>query len=228
MHPPNRLAPPRLRRGIVTRHRLSRALDNGQGASLTLVVAPAGYGKTVAVERWLAGNGHDVAWVRADARDDDPVRLWSSLATAVQRARPAAGAAARARLHDPTGVVEPAIDTLATALAADERPIVVVLDDLQSINDERCLRSIDHAVAALPEHARLVLLSRTTPRLRLARLRAHGDLAEIRAGDLAFTVAEAREMFRAVHGVSPDDEVVAALTARTEGWAAVLYLAALW
>ena len=71
MEPPRRLAPPRLRRGIVARPRLSRALDGGRDASLTLVVAPAGYGKTVAVEVWLAERGHAVAWVRADARDDD-------------------------------------------------------------------------------------------------------------------------------------------------------------
>src|SRR4029079_16700158 len=79
-----RLTPPGLRRGIVARPRLSLALDGGRDASLTLVVAPAGYGKTVAVEVWLAERGHAVAWVRADARDDDPIRLWSSVATAVE------------------------------------------------------------------------------------------------------------------------------------------------
>ena len=228
MEPPRRLASPRLRRGIVARPRLSRALDSGWEASLTLVVAPAGYGKTVAVERWLAERGHAAAWVRADARDDDSTRLWSSLATAVERVRPGAGGDALAKLSDPTGVVLPAIEALAIGLSADERPIVLVVDDVHSIGDARCLRSLDHAVASLPEHVQLVLISRTVPPLRLARLRTQGQLVEIGAEELAFTVAEAQQLFAAVPGVSADEATVAALTGRTEGWAGVLYLAALW
>src|SRR3954447_15820082 len=108
-----RLAPPRLRRGIVARPRVSRALDSAWEASLTLVVAPAGYGKTVAVELWLAERGHATAWVRADARDDDSIRLWSSVATAVERVRPGAGGDALAELREPFGGVLPAIDALA-------------------------------------------------------------------------------------------------------------------
>ena len=195
---------------------------------MTLVVAPAGYGKTVAVELWLAERGHAAAWVRADARDDDPMRLWSSLATAVERVRPGAGGDALAKLRDPAGVVLPAIEALAIGLAADERPIVLVVDDVQSIGDARCLRSLDHAVASLPEHVQLVLISRTVPPLRLARLRTQGELVEVGADDLAFTVAEAQQLFAAVPGVSADEATVAALTRRTEGWAGVLYLAALW
>ena len=195
---------------------------------MTLVVAPAGYGKTVAVELWLAERGHAAAWVRADARDDDPMRLWSSLATAVERVRPGAGSDALAKLRDPAGVVLPAIEALAIGLAADESPIVLVVDDVQSIGDARCLRSLDHAVASLPERVQLVLISRTVPPLRLARLRTQGQLVEIGADDLACTVAEAQQLFAAVPGVSADEATVAALTARTEGWAGVLYLAALW
>src|SRR4051812_37706554 len=146
MEPPRRLAPPRLRRGIVARPRLSRALDSGWEASLTLVVAPAGYGKTVAVELWLAERGHTAAWVRADARDDDSMRLWSSLVAAVQRVRPGADGDALAELRDPAGGVLPGIEALASGLAADARPIVLVLDDVQSISDARCLRSLDYAV----------------------------------------------------------------------------------
>src|SRR3954452_8014833 len=120
-----RLAPPRLRRGIVARPRLSRALDSGWEGSLTLVVAPAGYGKTVAVEAWLAERGHAAAWVRADARDDDPIRLWSSLATAVERVRPGAGGDALTELRQPAGAVLQAIEALAIGLVAEERPIVL-------------------------------------------------------------------------------------------------------
>src|SRR3954469_11483311 len=133
MEPPRRLAPPRLRRGIVARPHLSQALDSGWDASLTLVVAPAGYGKTGAGEVWLAERGHAAAWVRADARDDDPVRLWSSVATAVERVRPGAGGDALAKLSDPTGAALPAIEALAIGLSADERRIVIVVDDVHSI-----------------------------------------------------------------------------------------------
>jgi LuxR family maltose regulon positive regulatory protein len=195
---------------------------------LTLVVAPVGYGKTVAVEVWLAERGHAVVWVRADARDDDPIRLWSSVATAIERARPGAGGDALAELRDPAGLVLPAIEALAIGLAADERPIVVVVDEVQSISDARCQRSLDDAVASLPHHVQLVLISRTVPAMRLARLRTEGELVEIGADELAFTVAEAQQLFAAVPGASADEATVAALTRRTEGWAGVLYLAALW
>jgi LuxR family maltose regulon positive regulatory protein len=207
---------------------LGRLLDGGGDAQLTLLAAPAGYGKTVAVETWLAERGHEFVWVRADARDDDPVRLWSSVAIGVGGVRPGAGADALARLNAHAGIVDRAIDALAGALAEEQRRIVMVVDDLQSIADTGCLRSIDHAVAALPDNVQLVLLSRSVPRLRLARLRALGQLVELGARELAVTVAEAHELFAAVDGVSADARTVAGLTGHTEGWAAVLYLAALW
>src|SRR3954451_18241698 len=125
MEPPSRVAPRRLRRGIVARPRLSRALDRGHDVSLTLVVAPAGYGKTVAVELWRSEGARVTAWVLTDARDDDPVRLWSSVAGAVDRARPGLGGAALARLSDLSGVVEPAIDALAASLDEDARPMTL-------------------------------------------------------------------------------------------------------
>src|SRR4051794_14091082 len=228
MEPPRRLAPPRLRRGIVARPRLSRALDSGGDASLTLVVAPAGYGKTVAVELWLAERRQAAAWVRADERDDDAIRLWSSVAAAVERVRPGAGTEALAELRDPFGAVLPAVDALAIGLAADERPIVLVIDEVQSIGDKRCLRSLDHAVVSFPDNVQLVLISRAVPAMRLARLRTQGQLVEVGADELAFTVAEAQQLFAAVPGVSADEATVAALTRRTEGWPGVLYLAALW
>jgi LuxR family maltose regulon positive regulatory protein len=207
---------------------LGRLLDGGGDAQLTLLAAPAGYGKTVAVETWLAERGHEFVWVRADARDDDPVRLWSSVAVGLGGVRPGAGADALARLNAHAGIVEPAIDALAGALAEEQRRIVMVVDDLQSVTDTGCLRSLDHAVAAFPGNVQLILLSRSVPRLRLARLRALGQLAELGPSDLAFTAAEAHELFGAVDGLSAGPTTVTRLTAHTEGWAAVLYLAALW
>jgi LuxR family maltose regulon positive regulatory protein len=220
--------PGRLRNGIVKRPRLDHELDRGWDASLTLVVAPAGYGKTVAVQTWLAGRAHAAAWVPVDVGDNDPVRLWSSIATAVEREREGLGRSALERLRSPAGVVRPAIDALAAALAGDGRPLVVVLDDLQVIDEADCLRSLDYAVAALPGNVHLVVMSRAVPRLRLARLRGQGQLVELCLPALAFTPPEAKLLFDAVDGVSLDDDGVAAITAQTEGWGAALYLAALW
>src|SRR5262245_2801242 len=97
MEPPRRLSPPQLRPGIVARPRLSAVLESGSEVPLTLVSAAPGYGKTVAVGLWLAEQRHASAWVRADARDDDSIRLWSSVATAVEHARPGAAASALAQ-----------------------------------------------------------------------------------------------------------------------------------
>ena len=210
------------------RPRVENALEHGWDAALTLVVAPAGYGKTIAVQSWIAERGHVAASVVLDPSDNDPVRLWTSIATAVQRARDTAGAAALELLQQPVSYVRPAIDALAETLAADPRPLVVLLDDLQAIEDEHCLRSLDHAIEALPANVHLVVCSRTLPRLRIARLRSQGALTELRTAELAFTASEAQRLFAAVDGVSLSAAGVATLTMRTEGWPAALYLAALW
>jgi len=211
-----RLVKPRVRRGIVPRPRIDRLLDQGRETAFTLVAAPAGYGKTVAVEGWVGDR--PVAWVSLESADNDPVRLWSSAAAACEADE------ALERLRSPAGVVQPAIDALAGALEADTRPFALVLDDLQLLDDTRCLRSIGYAIGVLPANVQLVALTRTIPRLRLARLRAQGLLTEVGASELAFTAEEARLLL----GESFGDAEVVALTARTEGWPAALYLAALW
>jgi LuxR family maltose regulon positive regulatory protein len=161
--------------------------------------------------------------VPVEAADNDLVRLWSSIAGAFE----AAGREALERLSGPGAVARDGIDALAAALEAGGRPAILALDDLQLLDDARCLRSIDYAIDTLPPNVRLVAISRTVPRLRIARLRAQGQLAELGAAELAFTAAEARRLFDAVEGLRLDDDAVAELTARTEGWPAALYLAAL-
>ena len=219
---------PWLRRGIVARQRVGTALDGGWEASATLVAAPAGFGKSVAVETWSEGRGYTAAWVPLHASDNDFVRLWSSVASSVERSRPGVGADALRLLQGPAAHARPAINALALALAADGRPLVIVLDDVQLVTDEHCLGSLDLAIDTLPENVCLVLISRTIPRLRIARLRAQGRLVEVRSPALAFTPEEVRALFAAVDGVALDADTVAALTARTEGWPAAVYLAALW
>ena len=160
-----RLVPPRVRPGIVERRRISRRLETGWSASLTLVVAPAGYGKSVAAKGWLAHHGHPAAWVTADAGDNDPVRLWTSIATAVEQVRASCGNEALDRLRSPLGAVRPAIEALAAALATDGRPLALVVDDLHEIADPS---SLDHAIETLPDNVHLLLITRAPPALRVA------------------------------------------------------------
>ena len=189
-----KLAVPSVRHGVVDRPRVMRALEAGDDAALMLVAAPAGYGKTTAVRVWCASLDASVAWVTLDAGDDDPVRLWRYVATAVDRVRSGLGRAALRRLGVAGSPVEAAVDELINGLAALGSELVVVLDDLHAVTSEECLSSIDYALAHLPSNAHVLVLARTDPALRLAPLRAAGALVEVRGADLAFTAAEAHEL----------------------------------
>jgi LuxR family transcriptional regulator, maltose regulon positive regulatory protein len=223
-----KLAPPRLRRGMVERPRLMQALEAASDSGLILVAAPAGYGKTTAVRAWCAGRGSEVAWVTLDAADNDPTRLWRYVATAVDRVRQGLGGPALRRLGSPGGSYEEAVDEVMNALAVFGEEVVVVLDDLQSVTDADCLRSIAYAVDRLPASARLLLVTRSDPALRQAKLRAEGRLAEVRANDLAFTSAETLELFLQGGLADLDGSEIDALRGQTEGWPAALVLALLW
>ena len=223
-----KLAVPSLRRGVVDRVRIRQALDGGDDATLTLVVAPAGYGKTTAVRSWCASEDAALAWVTLDAGDNDPVRLWRYVATAVDRARAGLGRGMLRRLGVAGGPVEVAIDELRNEAAGLGSNLLVVLDDIQAVTSEECLSLIDYALAHLPRNVRVVLISRVDPALRLARLRAAGALAEVRGADLAFTVAEAFELLVVHGGLELGGEEIEALVEHTGGWPAALVLAWLW
>ena len=148
------------------------ALDAGRGVPVTLVAAPAGYGKTTAVRAWCAARRSPPAWVTLDSGDNDPVRLWTYVATAVERAHEGIGRDALQRLAHAGGSVESAVDALMNGIATSGEEVLIVLDDMQALDDEECLATIDHAVRRSPPAARLVLLSRVDPGLALARLRS--------------------------------------------------------
>src|SRR3954468_10033060 len=223
-----KLAPPRPRPGIVARPRIMEMLDGGWRSALTVVAAPAGYGKTTAVREWSAQRDAALAWVTLDASDADPVRLWTYAATAVDRVRQGLGARALRRLTVTGGPIENPIDELMEGIATLGRELVLVLDDLQAVTDPDCFASLEYAIRRVPANARLIAITRSDPPLPLAHLRARGMLAELRAGDLAFTASETRE-FLAEHGpaeLAPEE--VDQLQERTEGWPAALLLASLW
>ncbi|MGZ4331279.1 MAG: LuxR C-terminal-related transcriptional regulator [Solirubrobacteraceae bacterium] len=223
-----KLAVPSVRRAMVERPRVRRALDAGREASLTLVAAPAGYGKTTAVRDWCASLDAALAWVVLDAGDNDPALLWRYVATAADRVRPGLGRGALRRLGVAGSPVEAAVDELLNGVAALGTELVIVLDDLHAVTSQECLASIDYALAHLPPNTHVVLVTRVDRALRLARLRAAGDLAEVRAADLAFTTAEAHELLVGLGHLTLGAEEIDVLVERTEGWPAALVLAWLW
>ena len=222
-----KLAVPVLRRHV-DRPRIHQALDDGRDAALTLVAAPAGYGKTTAVRAWCESLDAALAWVTFDAGDNDPIRLWTYVATAVDRVRQGLGRAALQQLSASGSLNELSIDALMNGLAAFAEPVVIVLDDLHAVTEPDCLAAIDYALERLPANARLVATTRADPALRLAQLRADGKLKEVRAGALAFTVAEARELLVEHFRLELGEEEIALLNERAEGWPAALVLAGLW
>jgi LuxR family transcriptional regulator, maltose regulon positive regulatory protein len=223
-----KLSPPRQRRGMVDRQHVSRRLDAGEDAELTLVAAPAGYGKTTAVRAWCASRNAPLAWVTLDVGDNDPWRLWRYIATAVDRVREGLGRRALRRLSSVVGAIELPLDELMNAIADFREELVIVLDDVHAVTDREALASLDHAVDHLPANAHLIMLTRIDPALRIPHLRARGALAEVRAADLAFTPEEAEELLVRRGGLELDLEEVELLRERTEGWPAALFLAAYW
>ena len=224
-----KLAPPRVRPGIIARARLFAVLDGLDGVELTLVSGPAGSGKTMLVSSWLAARPNlSRAWITLDSADDDPVRLWTHVAHALDRLRPGIAQPALRRLRTPRVSVESSVDELLNGLAGYNGRIVIVLDDLHHVRDERSLRLLIYASERLPAGIRIVATTRSDPGRRLARLRTRGALGELRARDLAFSVAEASEVLVEQARIPVGREDIELLVDRTEGWAARISLAAIW
>ncbi len=218
---------PRVHPRMLRRARLLEMLDGDGEPPLTMVDAAVGYGKTTLVRSWCAERPEHVIWMTLDAADDDPVRLWTHLASGVERLGEGLGGGALSRLQARGTGVAPAVDELMNGLTAYGRPVTIVLDDLHAIGSNASVGSIAHAIERLPANARLLASTRSDPDIGLARLRATRSLIEIRADELAFTVEETHELI-ASEGIELSSESVELLVERTEGWPAGLYLAALW
>ena len=218
---------PRVRVGMLRRARLLELLDADERSSLVVLNAGAGYGKTTLVRSWCSERPEPVIWITLDRADDDPVRLWTHLATAVERLGEGLGRRALMSLAARGAPLDSAVDELMNGLAEYGQAVTIVLDDLHVVTSESSLRSIEHAIARLPTNARLVVLTRADPEIGVARLRARRTLTEVRAHQLVFTVGETQELL-VREGVELTGESVEMLAERTEGWPAGLYLAALW
>ena len=218
------------RAGFVPRPRLARRLDEGADRGLVLVCAPAGSGKTALLAGWARSGDRPVAWLSLDAGDNDPARFWQHAVAALDRARPGIAERVGALLGPPApasfeGLLTALINDLAVPPGQDE--LLLVLDDYHLTDAQQVHEPLAFLLEQLPPGVHLELASRADPPLPLARLRAGGQLAELRAGDLRFTAEEAAALLReAVDGDLPG-AAVAELAARTEGWAAGLQLAAL-
>jgi LuxR family maltose regulon positive regulatory protein len=218
---------PRRRRDSVARSRLVERLRRGQASALTLVSAPAGFGKTTLLTDWLATEDDTgAAWLSLDDRDNDPALFWGSVIAALQVVVPEVGADAQELLATP-GSTEAVLVTLLNELGAVGDDLVLVLDDYHVIESPEIQEGVAFLLEHLPPHVRLVIASRADPALPLARLRARGELVELRAADLRFSTDEAATYLGATMGLELTADDVAALESRTEGWIAALQLAAL-
>jgi LuxR family maltose regulon positive regulatory protein len=230
------IPPPRAK--IVLRPRLIERLNEGLSADrkLTIISASAGFGKTTLVSEWVAGCGQPVAWLSLDEGDNDPTRFLTYLVAALQTIAPNIGAEVLGVLQSPQ---PPPIESILTALINEITTIpdnpstdsgqhfIFVLDDYHILDS----KPVDNALAFLLEHLpsqmHLVITTREDPQFPLARLRARGQLTELRAADLRFTPAEAAEFLNQAMNLQLSAEDIAALEARTEGWITGLQLAAL-
>ncbi len=210
--------------------RLSEDLSRGDGFSrkLTLVSAPPGFGKTSLVSEWLAALPIRAAWLSLDEKDNDPARFLTYLVSALQTAEPGLGAWVLGALQVPQ---PPSLETLLTRLVNDlaesDKKLILVLDDYHTINSPSVDEILVFLIDNLPARVHVVLVTREDPGLPLARYRARGQMTELRARDLKFSYAEVGDFFRRVMEISLAESDIAALEARTEGWAAGLQFAAL-
>ena len=223
-----KLRPPDRRTGFVARADLVARLDTAVAAHrLTVVSAAAGWGKTTLVGDWLATVEGPTAWVALDDSDNDPARFWRYLSEALARAGILLDAQAVGALSGADATREVGLVELINAMAGTTERVVLALDDLHAVTEPSITDSLAFLVPRLPETLRLVVTTRTDPPFGLARLRARGDLGELRAGDLRFSGDEAARLLGDAIGADLDPVAVERLRARTEGWAAGLYLAGL-
>ena len=225
-----KLQPPPIRPRLVARPRLLALLSTDPLPKVTLVDAPPGWGKTTLVTEWIASDVADrrFAWLSLDREDNDPARFWTYVVEALRTGEPELGAAALTSLRVPgTKVVDVVLPSLINELAELPDALILVLDDYHLIGNREIHDGMEFLVEHLPSTLKLVLITRSDPRLPLPVLRVRGDLAEVRADHLRFSEEETAELLNRMLDLNLGADQVAQLQGRTEGWAAGLHLAAL-
>jgi LuxR family maltose regulon positive regulatory protein len=218
--------PPRV--NVIVRPRLTERLNEGLHRKLTLISAPAGFGKTTVVSEWIANSKQPVAWLSLDEGDNDPARFWSHFIAALQTLASNIGAGASGALQSPQ---LPSIESILTSLLNEIISIpdnfLLVLDDYHVVESKQIGNTLTFLIERLPPQMHLVIATREDPDLPLSRLRARDQLIELRVKDLRFTESEAADFLNQTMGLRLSPEDIAALGTRTEGWIAGLQLAAL-
>ena len=225
-----KINPPTFKRNLVLRNRITASLSEGiqRGRILTLVSAPAGFGKTILVGEWINGSDLPTAWISLDESDSDPVRFVTYLVAALQTLISGVGDSVLAALQSSQPVSpKELLITLLNELDSTEDNFLLVLDDYHAIDSNAVDELLTFFVEHMPASMHLVITTREDPTLPLARLRARNQLTEVRAADLRFTEREAADFLNQVMGLNLSAEDIAVLETRTEGWIAGLQLAAL-
>ncbi|HVO71087.1 MAG TPA: LuxR C-terminal-related transcriptional regulator [Aggregatilineaceae bacterium] len=219
---------PPVERDSVARPPLLQRLDEGRRRKLTLVCAPAGFGKTTLLGQWAARSGMPVAWLSLDEGDNDPGRFLVYLVYALQTIDARVGKAILGAFESqPPPPIEPLVIVLANDIAAMVQPFALVLDDYYTITAATVHGIVTFLLDHLPAPMHLIISTRADPPLPLARLRGRRHLVEIRAADLSFSEEEAGILLNNVLEMGLSEQQVALLTARTEGWITALQLAVL-
>ena len=226
----SKLSVPTLRRTLVPRTSLSGRIEEALERKLTVVSAPAGFGKSTLLSTWVAAASQGdrrVAWLSLDSRDDDPARFWRYFVTALSRLDPGCGETALALLSSPQA---PQVVTVLTTVLNDldilTGEVVLVLDDYHLIASDSIHEPLGFLLEHLPPGVHLVIATRADPPLPLSRLREQGELLELRAQDLRFGPEDAMAYFGQM-GLDLSERQVSELVARTEGWVGGLQMAAL-
>ena len=219
---------PRPRKNLVSRPRLVERLNAGLEKKLTLIAAPAGFGKTTLLSEWIPQSPRCVTWLSLDEADNDSTRFWTYFISSLQGLHSQLGESALALLQS---LQTPPINSILTALINDisafPDAFAIVLDDYHLIELQPIHEALTFLIAHLPVNMHLVITTRIDPPLHLARLRARDNLIEIRANDLRFTVDEVSTFLTTAIGLELQPEEITALEERTEGWIAGLQIAAL-
>ena len=223
-----KLYAPSTRAGLTTRPRLTERLDEGARTKLTLVVAPAGFGKSTLLGEWVLQTDLPVGWLALDEGDNDPAGFLRYVIAAIRTVEPEIGEDALSLLRSPQPPPARAVSTmLVNGLAAVPHDLALILDDYHAIESEAVHATLDFLLEHLPPQMHLLIASRTDPPLPLTRLLASRQLTNLTASDLRFTSEEASAFLNEAIGLELPAEEVTTLEEKTEGWIAGLQLAAL-
>ncbi|NTV90116.1 MAG: hypothetical protein HGA22_07120, partial [Clostridiales bacterium] len=219
-----KLRAPVIQQRLSSRVRIDGELNKGLKGRLTLVTAPAGFGKTTAVADWLSRVNIQAAWFSVDIGDNSMKRFWCYLVAALDERLPGLESRLSQYLYEAGSITAEGIATVVVdELYASKKEILLVIDDYHLISEESIHKSLELLIRYMPQSVHAILISRTRPPFASARLKAEGQLKEIRLGDLQFTGIEIEQYCRQ-KGIKVSKNDVSLLEARTEGWAAGLYL----